>query len=269
MTFLAGAKDGVTKFHLPDSHGQSGGTEGKGTHEYLVKYWDNLPEGKGEASQSEKTRRFRANDGNVDTKGRFWVEFFEDPEISDPGPEGVLWRMDTHGSDAKLTQIMDKMTIPNGISWPHDGKTMYITDSPVQRVYRFPYNAETGEVNVSDRDSKIWYHLDEEGVFPDGHAMDVEGNLWHACYGGGKVIRISPTGKDGEKGKVTGVVRLPTKNITCPVFVGTELFITSARDRSEEGSSGEEGDRSRKFGGSLFRVDVGVRGVEKREVQLG
>ncbi|KPI45882.1 uncharacterized protein AB675_665 [Cyphellophora attinorum] len=229
---LTGSKDGVTKFYLDE--------------------------------EGREDKKAKANDGNVDPKGRFWVEAFVTPEIEEPNDrEGVLWRMQGGNGTWSLKEAMTNMTIPNGISWTADRKWMYVTDSPVQRVYRFPWNEETGEVDVSDRESKIWYQESEEGMFPDGHVMDVEGNIWQAFYGGSQVKRISPTGEGGSKGRVTGVVRLPTKNITCPVFVGTELFMTSAKDKS---GSGDE--KSEKYGGSLFRVDVGVEGMKKPEAVL-
>lgn len=155
--------------------------------------------------------------------------------------------------DGQLHTMHDGIQIPNGISWTRDDKTMYFTDSPVQNVYAFDFDAETG--NISNR--RTHYHLDEDGVFPDGHAMDEHGNLWHATYGGGRVIRISP------EGKVTGTVYLPTRNITCPVFAGTELFITSAAEKEPE-----KYPESAKFAGNLFRVDVGVNGMPKYKARL-
>jgi len=70
------------------------------------------------------------------------------------------------------------------------------------------------------------------------------------------VLKISP------EGKVVGKVELPTRNATCPEFVGTELFITTASDDEGEGESKE-------YGGGLFRVDVGARGHEVFKFKLG
>ena len=64
-------------------------------------------------------------------------------------------------------------------------------------------------------------------------------------YGESRVLKIST------EGKLVGEILLPAKCITCPVFVGTELYITSASDKGES-----------KLGGDVFRVDIGVRGVE-------
>lgn len=97
----------------------------------------------------------------------------------------------------------------------------------------------------------------EERLEPDGFAIDVEGvyRIWSAIYGGGKVLRISPAGR------VVGQIDLPTRNPTCPCFVGTELFITSARDDRDD----ECFPRSVRYGGCVFRVDVGVRGQRKNK----
>jgi sugar lactone lactonase YvrE len=69
------------------------------------------------------------------------------------------------------------------------------------------------------------------------------------------VLKISP------EGKVVGKVEVATKNVTCCEFVGTELFITTASDDEGEGES-------KRYGGGLFRVDVGAKGQEVFEFKL-
>lgn len=78
---------------------------------------------------------------------------------------------------------------------------MYWTDSPTGNIYAFDYDAATG--NISNQ--RVFWHTDVGG--PDGHAMDVEGNLWVAVWGGWKVVRVSP------EGKVTAEIEVPTR---CP-----------------------------------------------------
>ncbi|KIW12425.1 hypothetical protein PV08_09702 [Exophiala spinifera] len=231
---LAGAKDGVTKFNLKTQE-----------HEYVAKYWTG-------PDAEDKTRRMRSNDGAVDTEGRFWVEAFVDPEIAELTKEGCLFRLDHDGT---LRTMHENMTIPNGITWNADDNKMFLTDSPPGDVFQFDYDPQTGDIS----NKSLFFHLDEaaQGVHPDGHAMDVEGNIWHACYGGSKVIRISP------QGEITGVIHLPTRNITCPTFVGTELFITSAKEAEPE-----KFPDSAQFAGNLFRVDVGINGMPKYPARL-
>lgn len=85
---------------------------------------------------------------------------------------------------------------------------------------------------------------------PDGFAMDVEGNMWVALCGGGKVMRVSP------EGEITGEIALPTRMITCPGFVNEDLFITSAAEEDPE-----KFPDSVKYAGSLFKINVGVAGL--------
>lgn len=60
-----------------------------------------------------------------------------------------------------------------------------------------------------------------------------------------------------------GEIRYPTKAITCPVFIGTELWVTSASEEDEKEVE------SAKYGGGLFKVDVGVRGKPEFKFKLG
>ena len=89
------------------------------------------------------------------------------------------------------------------------------------------------------------------------YVQDVEGHIWHACFSGSKVIRISP------EGKVVGEVLLPTRCITSVAFVGTEIYITSAEEPEPE-----KYPHSAKFGGNVFRIDVGVEGLPKHKAKL-
>ncbi|KAK5073454.1 rRNA-processing protein cgr1 [Lithohypha guttulata] len=231
---LAGAKDGVTKFNLKTQK-----------HDYVVKYWSG-------AGAEEKTKRMRSNDGAVDTAGRFWVEAFDDPEIGDPSDEGVLFRMDPDGT---LQTMYEKIVIPNGITWNEQDNTMHLTDTTEKRILSFAYHSKTGDIS----DKKIFYDHSKSGLpgNPDGHTQDSEGNLWQALYGGSRVIRVTP------EGKVTGEVLLPTRNITCCVFAGTDLFVTSAVEEDPENNP-----ESAKYAGNLFKVNVGVGGAPRHKARL-
>lgn len=189
----------------------------------------------------------RFNDGAVDSHGRFWAGAMNDPKVKSPGPEGVLFRLDP---DLSLHRMLAPVTIPNGIGWNASDDTMYLTDSPTGKIFAFDFDAATGAIG----NRRVHFDLGE-ALEPDGFAMDVEGCIWSAIYGGGKVVRISPTGQ------VIGQIDLPTRNPTCPAFVGTELFITSAKDDCDD----ERLPQSVRYGGRVFRVDVGVRGVPKNE----
>ncbi|KAJ5631431.1 uncharacterized protein N7484_011531 [Penicillium longicatenatum] len=192
----------------------------------------------------------RFNDGAIDSHGRFWAGAMNDPKIKAPGPVGILFRLDP---DLSLHRMLAPVTIPNGIGWNDADDTMYLTDSPTGQIFAFDFDAATGA--ISNR--RVHYDLGEP-LEPDGFAMDAEGCIWSAVYGGGKVIRISPAGQ------LIGQIDLPTRNPTCPAFVGTELFITSAKDIRDD----ERLPQSVRYGGRVFRVDVGVRGKPKNEFRF-
>ncbi|KAJ5564973.1 hypothetical protein N7513_001215 [Penicillium frequentans] len=210
---------------------------------YIHKVW-------GEDDGPGKADIMRFNDGAIDSHGRFWAGAMNDPKIKAPGPEGILFRLDP---DLSLHRMLAPVTIPNGIGWNNADDTMYLTDSPTGKIFAFDFDAATGAIT----NRRVHYDLGEP-LEPDGFAMDVEGCIWSAVYGGGKVIRISPTGQ------LIGQIDLPTRNPTCPAFVGTELFITSAKDIVDD----ERLPQSVRYGGRVFRVDVGVRGKPKNEFRF-
>ncbi|RYO85364.1 hypothetical protein DL764_009190 [Monosporascus ibericus] len=138
------------------------------------------------------------------------------------------------------------MTIPNSVSWSPDHKTMYFTDSGEATIYACDYSSDDEAIS----NERVFYKHTGPGL-PDGHRVDVDGNLWSTFYGGSNVLKISPSGE------AIGEIKLPTK------FVGTELFITTAAMKDEEGTA-EEIEK----GGALFKVDVGVQGLDLYEFKL-
>lgn len=191
-----------------------------------------------------REHRMRSNDGAVDPNGRYYVGAMNDDAIVGDNftDEGILFRLD---GDLTLHRALAGITIPNGTSWSKDGKTMYFTDSPSQTITAYPYNVETGEPSFSE--GKEFFRV-EKGV-PDGHCQDEEGCLWVANHGTGKVFRVNP------QGQIIAEIQLPTRCVTCPVFCGTQLFITTMRELDPENNP-----ESKKLEGALFKVDVGVRG---------
>ncbi|CAL8576772.1 rRNA-processing protein cgr1 [Xanthoria parietina] len=208
-----------------------------GKFEYIKKVWD-------ESDGPGKEGRMRCNDGAVDRAGRYWVGTMNDPKVQAPTDEGVLFRLDP---DLTLHRMIEKATIPNGIGWSADDTKMFFVDSPTGSIVVFNYDLGSG--SISDR--RVFFHYsDDDGGVPDGFAMDVEGNLWTAICGGGKVLKVSA------EGKVVGVIEMPTRMISCPGFAGEDLFITSAEEEEPE-----KYPNSVEYGGSLFRVNVGITGM--------
>lgn len=155
---------------------------------------------------------------------------------------GIIFRLDPDGS---LHRMLGGVTIPNGMSWTADEKTMYITDSPTKAISAFDYDAASGTIT----NRRQFYKVEEEDGVPDGHAVDSEGHLWVCCFGLGKVRRVSP------QGKVVAEIELPTRCCSCPVFCGEDLYITSAEEEAPK-----KFEWSVKYAGSLFKQHVGVSG---------
>lgn len=188
--------------------------------------------------------RMRCNDGAVDRKGRYWVGTMNDPKVQAPTDEGVLFRLDP---DLTLHRMIEKVSIPNGIGWSAEDKKMFFTDSPSGNIFVYDFDLESG--SLSNR--RVFFHYsDDDGAVPDGFAMDIEGNFWIAICGGGKVLKVS------SEGKVVGVIEMPTRMISCPGFAGEDLFVTSAEEEEPE-----KYPDSIEYGGSLFRVNVGITGM--------
>lgn len=116
------------------------------------------------------------------------------------------------------------------------------------KIFAYDFDAATG--NISNE--RVYYESPQtEGAgpaVPDGHAMDEEGHIWAAIYGGSKVVRISP------EGTVVAEILLPTRNITDVAFAGEDVFISCALDKEED-----KYPESAKNSGHIFKCHVGVK----------
>ncbi|KAK3380086.1 hypothetical protein B0T24DRAFT_182226 [Lasiosphaeria ovina] len=213
-----------------------------GQYEYLARFANSAESGEDQAA------RLRSNDGAVDPHGRFWLGTMTDFGFGPFEPEGTLFRF---GSDSSRDVALSGLTIPNSVGWSPDSRTMYFTHSSARQVLAWDYDMADG----SRSNERVFYQHDGPGE-PDGFRVDREGNLWHAVWGESRIIKISP------EGSIIGQVNLPTRHITCCEFVGTELFITCAEDDEGEGDS-------KRYGGGLFRVDVGTTGLGHHNFKLG
>ncbi|KAH7393287.1 hypothetical protein BKA64DRAFT_644041 [Cadophora sp. MPI-SDFR-AT-0126] len=192
----------------------------------------------------EKDERLRSNDGAIDPQGRFWVGTMNDFWVGEPQAEGSLFRFD---SDLSRKTLRSSLTIPNSIGWSRDHKTLYFTHSTERRIIAFDFDGSTGDIT----NERVFWQHDGSGE-PDGFKVDTEGNIWQAIYGESRVLKISP------EGKVIGEITYPTKCITCPVFIGTELWVTTADDH----------DKTKPYAGAIFKVDVGIGGLKDFKFKL-
>jgi D-xylono/L-arabinono-1,4-lactonase len=154
-----------------------------------------------------------------------------------------LYRLDP---DRSLHLIYDDLTLGNGMGFSPDLSMMYLTDSNTHRIYRMRYDQATGE--LSDREVLVQIP-DGEGV-PDGMAVDSDGTIWSARWGGGGIFHYSAEGELLER------IEMPVDKVTSLAFGGEDLataYVTS-------GGGQERGPENGTLAGSLFRLDLGVTG---------
>jgi sugar lactone lactonase YvrE len=176
----------------------------------------------------------RMNDGKCDPAGRFWagtMAYDESPEVAS-----------LYVFDGTVRTVEDGVTISNGLAWSEDRRTMYYIDTPTSRVDLFDYDVTTGEIGGRRALVQVDGH-------PDGMAIDDEGFLWVALWGGGAVHRYSPSGTH------VATVRLPVTNVTSCCFGGSDggtLFITTSRQGLPPDAEPDAG--------RIFAVRPGVSG---------
>ncbi len=173
------------------------------------------------------------NDGGVDRSGHLWIGTADRKESS---PIAVLYRIDGNES----TVMDDNFVVCNGPVFSQGGRWAFVSDSLSRRILRYTLNP-LGEIT----DKQVIILFSEEQGYPDGLALDDEGGLWVAHWGGGQITRWTI------HGQLTHEIPVPTPNVTSLAFGGVgldRLFITTAAD-------GEGG------GGDLYSAVPGARGL--------
>lgn len=129
-----------------------------------------------------------------------------------------IWRYDLTTGEASLW-CADKLAFANGMAMNSDGNVLYVVESLECRVARI-WIGDDGSITKKD--------IFIEGVteFPDGLALDSDGNVYISCYEPSQIYRASPDGSSLEifiKDKVSTLISHPT-NIA---FRGSEMFTTN------------------------------------------
>ncbi len=183
-------------------------------------------------------RETRFNDVIADPAGRVFCG-----TMPTPNRGGRLYRLDTDGS---LTKILDGISVPNGMGFTPDRTQLYFTESDKRQIYLFDYDQKSG--TLSNQRVHITTPVGQ-GV-PDGLAVDAEGYIWSARWGGGHLFRYAPDGTEVKR------IPFPAKNVTSVTFGGpdyTDIYVTTAggNDRAEEGPQA----------GAVFQLNQGIQGV--------
>lgn len=186
----------------------------------------------------------RMNDAKCDHAGRFWAGSTDRDFAAGRGALHVLtpsWRWE---------QVLDGLTLPNGLEWSLDGRTFYLVDTVAGELCAF--DAPSRGLTPTNRRLLTCFPA-RDGI-PDGMTVDTEGCLWIALWGGGRIVRLSP---DGD---TLGSVPIPVAQPSSCAFAGPELdvlVVTTAR----EGLDLDEDDAA----GSVLAVrGLGVHGLPSR-----
>ena len=210
----------------------------------------------------EHNPALRFNDGKCDPAGRFWAGTITTRD--DPGGASLFCLF----PDLAARRMLTGVTNSNGICWSLNAKTMYYVDTPTQTVAAFDYDVDTAE--ISGR--RVAVTVPEDMGHPDGMTIDAEGKLWVAHWGGWSVNRWDP-----DTGEHLLSVPIPADHVSSCAFgaagqcasVRTDahfmrdldtLYVTTAR-----GGLSDEQLQTQPHAGGLFRVDVGVHGVQAFE----
>jgi sugar lactone lactonase YvrE len=184
----------------------------------------------------------RFNDGKCDPNGRFWVGSLG------PRYKASLYKI---SSDGKASQMLDSVTISNGIVWSANKKTMYYIDTPTGAVRAFFY--ENATVNISN--PKVVIQFPKGVGSPDGMSIDSEGKLWIAHWGGNCIGRWDP-----QTGKMLAKIEVAAPNVTSCAFGGKNLdilYITTA-------STGMSAEARKQYpdAGKVFIAYPGLKGTK-------
>ncbi|MDX1383082.1 MAG: SMP-30/gluconolactonase/LRE family protein [Thermoanaerobaculia bacterium] len=141
--------------------------------------------------------------------------------------------------DGSCDRVHGDVALTNGLGFSPDGSRLYHCDSAARTVWCYQW----------DRDGTVrraaFAHPSQGS--PDGLAVDEEGGVWVACYGGGCVQRFGP---DGEPSLT---VTVPASAVTSLCFGGADrrdLYVVTA-DNLEDASRA----------GTIFRTHADVAGL--------
>jgi len=193
----------------------------------------------------------RLNDGKVAPDGSFWVGSMQNNIAEDGAPIelksdiGGIFRVTSDGRTMSL--LPETLGIMNTLAWSPNNREFFFADSMKGALFSAIHNTDgtLGSIKSFNTDCAL-------GV-PDGSAMDEEGYLWNARWGGSSVVRFDPNGN------MDRTVNIPATNVTSCCFGGPDLktlFVTTA----QSGLSRQKVDENPNEG-ALFAVDCGVRGM--------
>lgn len=187
----------------------------------------------------------RSNDGRADRQGGFWIGTMG--KAAEAGL-GAIYRY----YRGEVRKLAGGISIPNAICFSPDGRLAYYTDTPTQKVWRQPLDAEGWPVGARD----LYLDCAPLEVRPDGAVIDSEGAFCVASWGSGRVVRFAP---DGTR---LGDYPVGGRNSSCPAMGGADLrdmLVTTAREGLSDPDDAQ---------GATYLVRVLVAGLAEPRVIL-
>lgn len=181
----------------------------------------------------------RFNEGSCDPEGNFLCGTMSYDEARG---RGKLYRLRT---DHTVNQVLEGVTISNGLAWDADGRQAYYVDSGTGRIDLFDHDSVQG---LSNR--RPFVAVPSAAGTPDGLTVDSEGGVWVALWNGSAVRRYDA------RGHLSAVIEVPVAMVTSCTFGGAnldELYISTSRLGEAVGENSAAG--------AVFRVSPGVRGL--------
>jgi L-arabinonolactonase len=192
----------------------------------------------------------RLNDGRVDRQGRFVFGVFNQAD-NPKHPIGGFYRLNRDLSVERLP--LGDVAIANSICFSLDGRTMYYSDTDTGEIRCCDYDPADGASGGGIANVRVFASAGAAPGYPDGAAIDAEGYLWNARWGGAQVVRFAPDGS------VDRVVPLPAPQPTCVAFGGANLdvlYVSSATQNMAPAALA-----AAPSSGGVFALPLDVRGL--------
>jgi sugar lactone lactonase YvrE len=165
----------------------------------------------------------RSNESRTDPSGRLWLGTMQ----YNVGPNGLPMTrssgtLSVVNADGSTKQLLNGIGISNTLCFSPDRRYLYFADTRIGVIFRYRYEAEGPTLS----EKQVFSDLKERGS-PDGSAIDEDGFLWNARWGGSAIIRFAPDGS------VDRIIDVPVKQPTSCVFGGPDrktLFVTTAAE---------------------------------------
>lgn len=195
-------------------------------------------------------RSTRSNDSRTHPSGAFWIGTMGKKAERKAG--AIYWYR-----GGELRKLYPGISIPNSISFSPDGSYAYFTDTAEAVLWRVECDPATG---LPRGEPQVF--VDRRGMPGgiDGTVTDVDGVLWNAVWGIGRLDAYAPDGK------LLRSYELPARQSTCPAFLGPaadRIVVTSAREGLNAAALAAD-----PLAGRTFVLDIAVKGRHDPAVML-